>query len=287
MLASSLHYTVFGWTGEQSWWFWSTRDLYTRESFQQKVIQHDGDPADAITSVMAAPLRRLISRRGHVDFEARVSSLPADEVERTFAAIDAFFGHRPHGFDGPLDDLRFVEPSPHDILFDEAVQCGSAPEVQQVVRTHLAAGGTTARAASEALLAFRSLEVADLMPYLIAARRGPLVTRLAASLHSTDDALAAAAAPAEGPALGDPSRVALPDEVLGRGCCSPAERALLLHVLLEKLDHHPVRTEVTATEAITRTPSIAVRASDGARLDLSTVHADGPAFFHGANPHQH
>ena len=284
MLASSLHYTVFGWTGEESWWFWSKRDLYSRESFQEKVIAHGGDPADAITSVMAAPFRRLISRRGHVDFERRVSSLPPEEVERTLVAIDGFFGHRPHGFDVPVDDLRFVEPSPHDVLFDEAVRRSSALEVQQVVRTHLAAGGSTSAAATQALLAFRSLEVADLTPYLDAARRGPLVTALAATLRSPDDALAAAAAPADGPALGDPTRLALPDEVLGRGCCSPAERALLLHVLLEHAGHQAVRTMLTDVDAITRIPTMAVRASDGARLPSSAIPADGPAFAHGTHP---
>ena len=280
LLASSVHYTVFGWTDANAWWFWTKRDLYTRKSFQDKVItHHGGDPVDAVTAVMSTPFRRLISRRGHVDFVTGVSSLPADEVQRTLAAIDEFFGHVPHGFDGPLDGLQFVAPSPHDILFDEAVQCGSAQEVQRVVRRHRAAAGSTAAAATEALLAFRSLEVEDLTPYLEAARRGPLVGARASAIRSVDDALAVANEPADGPALGDPLRLALPDEVLGRGSCSPAERGLLLHVLLEPLGE--VRTEIIGGDALTRLPSMVLRASDSARLDAGVVPAQGPAFAHG------
>ncbi|WP_328361754.1 hypothetical protein OG976_10920 [Mycobacterium sp. NBC_00419] len=285
ILASSLHYTVFGWTGGQPWWFWSKRNLYTRELFREKVIhQHGGDPGAAVTSVMAAPFRRLISRRGHVDFRTGVSSLPPEEIERTLAMIVDFFGHLPHGFEASPGDLQFVAPSPHDILFDEAVRCASAAEVQQVVRSHVTAAGGTVSAATQALLAFRSLEVDDLMPYLAAARRGPLVTARAAGLRSVDDALALAGGPADAPALGDPSRLALPDEVLGRGCCSPAERGLLLHVLLENLGCAPVHTELIDGDAITRTPDFSVRASDLARLPGAAAPVEGSAFAHGAAP---
>jgi hypothetical protein len=279
MLASSLHYTVFGWTGDQSWWFWSKRDLFTQRAFHDKIAeQHGGDPIDAITSVMAAPVRRLISRRGHVDFDAGVSSLPVEEVETSLAVIDGFFGHRPHGLDVSMDQLRFVATSAHDVLFDEAIQCASAAEVQQVVRRHLDAAGPTAAAATEALLAFRSLEVDDLMPYLVAARRGPLVTARAAGLRSVDEVIAVAAALEDVPALGDPSRLALPDEVLARGCCSPVERGLLVHVLLEHVGMAPVWTEVSAGDAVTFTPSVAIRASDLTRLDNRAIPAEGPAF---------
>ena len=253
LLASSLHYTVFGWTGPHTWWFWSKRDLYTGASFAERIdCDHRGDPADAVTAVMAAPLRRVISRRGHIDLDARTSSLPPEEVARTLVAIEAFFQHRPAGLEA-LEDLRFTPPAPHDVLFDEAV---------------------------------RSLDVDDLMPYLEAARRGPLVTALARRLRSPQDAVAAAAEPADGPALGDPVRLALPDEVLGRGACSPAERALLLHVLLEHLGEDPVRTELAGGDAITRTPSLAVRASDLALLDADVIGAGGQAFCHGAGPAQ-
>ena len=165
-------------------------------------------------------------------------------------------------------------------------RCGSAAEVQDLVRRHHAAGGDTGAAAAEALLAFRSLDVDDLTPYLLAARRGPRVTALAAGLSSPEAALAAAAEPADGPALGDPGRLALPDEVLGRDSCSPAERALLLHVLLEHGGEQSVRTELADGDAVTRTASMAVRASDLALLDSDPIGAEGPAFSHGARPHE-
>lgn len=287
MLASSLHYTVFGWTGEHSWWFWSKRDLFTRESFGERIF-HDygGDATEAVTAVMATPLCRVISRRGHIDLHTRTSSLPPDEVERTMTAIDGFFRHRPHGLEA-LDDLSFVAPSPHDILFDEAVRCHSAAEVRELVSRHRASGGPTAAAATEAMLAFRSLEVDDLVPYLQAARRGPLVAARAAGLGSPEDAIAVAAEPADGPALGDPMRLALPDEVLARGSCSPAERAVLLHVLLEHAGANPVRTELIGEDAVVHTAWMAVRASDLSRLDGETgVGADGSALRRRQSPAQ-
>ena len=280
-LSSSLHHTVFGWTGEESWWFWSKRDLFTRAAFADRIAAvHGGDPVDAVTAVMAAPVCRVVSRRGHINLHSRTSSLPPDEVERTLAAADRFFGHRLHGLEG-LDDLTFVPPSPHDLLFEEAVRCGSAGEVAALVRNHRDSGGPTAPAATEALLAFRALDVEDLTPYLSAARRGPLVCARAESLQSPQDAVAIAGEPADGPALGDASRLALPDEVLARGSCSPAERALLLHVLLEKAGAGSVRTELAGGDAITRTSAIAVRASDLSLLNRDVIGADGPPLAHG------
>lgn len=284
-LSSSLHHTVFGWSGEDSWWFWSKRDLVTREAFGERIIGHGGDPVDAVVAVMAAPVCRVVSRRGHIDLHARTSSLPREEVERTLAAVDGFFRHRLHGLE-TTDDLRFVPPSPHDLLFDEALRCGSAADVARLVRGHRDAGGPTSAAATEALLAFRALDVDDLTPYLDAARRGPLVAARAAALRSPQEAIAVAAEPADGPALGDPSRLALPDEVLGRGSCSPAERALLLHVLLEQAGAESVRTELAGGDAVVRTSAIAVRASDLSRVDPDLIAADGPPLAHGRTPMQ-
>lgn len=275
-LSSSLHHTVFGWSGDDSWWFWSKRDLFTRAAFGDRIVTgHGGDAVDAVAAVMATPVCRVVSRRGHINLHARTSSLPPDEVERTIAAVDGFFRHRLHGLEN-LDDLRFVAPSPHDLLFEEAVRCGSAAEVQRMVHSHRGSGGPAAAAATEALLAFRSLDVDDLTPYLDAARRGPLVAARAAGLRSPQDAIAVAAEPGDGPALGDPARLALPDEVLGRGSCSPAERAVLLHVLLERAGASSVRTELIGDDAVTRTPAFAVRASDLAQVDPGAISAEGP-----------
>lgn len=289
MLASDLHCTVFGWTGDRAWWFWSKRDLFTQQAFAERVDEHHGgDALDAIDAVMSAPIRRIVSRRGSLDSLAGTSSLPSDEMQRTLEAITGFFGVLPRGLDTPMDDLRFTPPSAHDALFARAVTCDSADGVQGVVRAAHAGGGADAAAATEALLAFRSLEVPDLMPYLDAARRasglGLAVARASGGppAASPDDALRIAAAPDEGAALGDASRLALPDEVLARGSCSPPERALLLHVLLEQLGDAPVRTVITDDDAVTRMGDLAVRASDGARVDAAAVGLDGPALAHAA-----
>ncbi len=279
LLLSSTHSTAFCWAGDEAWWFWGKRALFTRADFAGRVEQrHHGDVAEALVEIMAAPMRRIVSRRGTLDLTTGRSSLPPDEVQRTLAAIDRFFGCRPDALAGPIDSLEYVPPSAHDRLFDQAVRCTSADEVQGLVRDALHGDADDRTAATHALLAFRSLDLDDLMPYLHAARRGPLVTRLAATLGSADQAIAAVAALGAAPALGDPRRLALPDEVLGRGSASAAERALLLHVLLERVGSGPVRTVLMGDDAITRSGSLAVRASDLAQVNAGVVDPAGPAF---------
>ena len=289
MLASDLHCTVFGWTGDRAWWFWSKRDLFTHEAFAERAdVHHGGDPRDAIHAVMSAPIRRIVSRRGSLDAVEATCSLPPDELQRTLDAIGGFFGVLPPGLDGPQGRLRFTPPSHHDALFARAIECDSADAVLRVVRAAHAGCDGEAVAATEALLAFRSLEVADLMPYLEAARRSPGLAPAIArwcdgSLPTCpDDALRIAAAPDDGAALRDASRLALPHEVLARGACSPAERGLLLHVLLEQVGDAPVRTAIVDGDAITCMGDLAVRASDGSRVDPAAVGADGPALAHAA-----
>lgn len=279
LLQSNTHCTVFGWTGDDAWWFWGKQALFTPAEFARWVEQnHDGDAADALLTIMGAPMRRIISRRGTLDIAGGCSSLPPDEVQRTLAAIDRFFGRRPNALNGCTDTLRQVPPSPHDRLFDGAVRCTSAEQVQGLVRQALHGDAGDRTAGTHAMLAFRSLDLDDLTPYLHAARRGPLVAGLATTLGSADEAIAAIAALETLPALGDPRRLALPDEVLGRGSASPAERALMLHVLLERIDGGPVRTVLMGDDAVTRSGSLAVRASDLAQVDAGVVDPAGRAF---------
>jgi hypothetical protein len=281
MVASPVHYTVFCWSGDDAWWFWAKNHLFTPASLRARAHDaHGGDVADLLMGVMAAPVDRIISRRGHLDVARGVSSLPGDEVQRTLLALDAFFGLRLPGLDRAMDGLRFTPPSAHDALFDEATRCASADDVRRMVIARAADDGPTAVAANEALLAFRSRDVADLTPYLRAARRGPLVNQLAARLHTVDAAIDAAAGPAGGTALGDVTRLALPDEVLARAVASAPERALLLHVLLEAVQDLPVRTVIEEDDAITRAGDIAVRASDHARVNPALVASAGPAIYH-------
>lgn len=287
VLASSLHCTVFGWTGGEGWWFWSKRDLFTQAAFAERVQRHHGgDPSDAIASVMAAPIRRIVSRRGSLDATTGDCSLPPDELRRTLAAVQGFFGVLPdglHALDGGMDHLRFTPPSAHDALFARMVECRSAAGVREVVIRARQGGGPEGAAATQALLAFRSLEVPDLMPYLEAARRAPglgvaVHGRITTSgLPAVDEVLAIAMGLADAPALGDASRLALPHEAMARGSCSPWERGLLIHVLLERVGLGPARTVFTGTDAITVVAGLAVRASDGARIDAPRIGADGPA----------
>lgn len=280
MLGSHVHASVFAWSADEAWWFWGKNVLLTARGFRERAdALHGGDLDDAFLGLMVSPIERLVSRRGTTDIRAGTSSIPPDELDRTLAAVERFFGHRPRGLDAPA--ATFTRPSAHDALFADALACGSAEEVRQLVARHAVGAGEAAGAATEAMLAFRSLSVGDLTPYLDAGRRGPLARGLAARLASPDDAMGAVAALRANAALGDPSRLALPDEVLARGSGSAPERAVLLHVVLERLGMGPVATLITVDgDAITRAGPFAVRASDAARVDPSRVPLGGPPLAH-------
>lgn len=284
LLASKVHASVFAWAGDDAWWFWGKNVLLTPAAFRRRAAEHhDGDLADAFLGLMVSPIERIMSRRGTVDLEAATSSLPEDEVRRALDAVTRFFGHVPQGLDRAPADLAFTEPSAHDVLFEQALTCTSAEEVRALVSARAREPGAEGRAAIEALLAFRSLDVPDLMPYLHAARRGPLARAAAGRCPTAHDAVALVGALGTGAALGDATRIALPDEVLARGSGSPAERGVLLHVLLEHSGDEPVRTIVTPDhDAITCSGALAVRASDGARVHPAPAPGDRPPLAHGA-----
>lgn len=282
MLSSRVHATVFAWSGDDAWWFWGKNVLLTAREFRDRAeARHGGDLADAFLALMVSPIDRVVSRRGTADLRAGTSALPPDELERTIEAVAAFFGHAPQGLHVDAGAMRFTHPSPHDALFERALACTSPGEISALMGSTVAGGGPGAAAATEALLAFRSLDVPDLGPYLHAARRGPLARQAALRLAGADQAIEVVAGLATGAALGDDSRIALPDEVLARGCGSAPERALLLHVMLEHMGLDPVRTVVSPDrDAITRAGDLAVRASDGARVDASAIAPVGAAFGH-------
>ncbi len=279
LLGSPAHYTVFGWTGDDAWWFWGKNLLFTRASFRDEAeAAHGGDLRVAYEARMRA-IDRITSRRGSLDLVTGVGSIPDDEVQRMLAVIDDFFGHLPAGLERAQRRQAPAPQSPFEELLGDCLGRESPEQVQAIVRAHLQGGGPLAQAARLAMLSYRSLEVDDLVPYLVAARRGPLVRAAAQALATPEDAIAAVTAIAgPAPVLGDPTRLALPDEVLRLGTGSPAERALLLHVLLEAVMPDPVRTVLVGDDAITVAGDLAVRASTLGRVPPGDVPATDAPF---------
>jgi hypothetical protein len=86
-----------------------------------------------------------------------------------------------------------------------------------------------------ALYCFRTLDLPDLRVYLRAARRGARIADLSARIATVDDAVRSVAAIAGSESIfEDPDRIAMPDETARLGTGTARDKALLLHVLLER-----------------------------------------------------
>jgi hypothetical protein len=115
--------------------------------------------------------------------------------------------------------------------------------------------------ALRALYGFRTLELPDLRVYLRAARRGTRTGDLFASIATIDDAVRSVAAISGSASIfEDPDRIAMPDETARLGTGTDRDKALLLHVLLER----------------------ALAVDDPARASLETLFTDVGSFVRSA-----
>jgi hypothetical protein len=224
VLANPVHYSLFGWSGTQSWWFYGKNELLF-------------SVGPAVLEQRLAGASMLLTPRGSWNRSSGCSSIPAAELERLTLRLQDFFGGLPQGLDPQQRPaIRFVDPSPMDGLVQRALQCQSAAEVQGLLMDALGHGGPGARAARTVLTCARYRPGADLQQVMAAARQGPRLQQAQATITCEQDARALVGAIAgTGSIFDDPDRVALPEETLKFQTGSDRDKALLLQVLLEPL----------------------------------------------------
>ena len=248
MLANPCHYSLFGWCGAQSWWFYGKNELFLTvglETLEQRL-------ADPTT---------LVTRRGSWQRSSGSSSIPAAELEAMCQRLQAFFGGLPAGLEPQQRRALIPLPaSPMDVLVERVMGCASAAAVQAVLRAALAEAEPLANAARTVLTMARDLAGLDLEQVLLAAREGVRLRQALAALQTPALHTPALQTPAAARAVvaaiagetsifADAGRLAMPEETLKFSTGSHADKALLLHVLLEQC--HGIGAVTTVFEAQT------------------------------------
>lgn len=278
VLTHPAHFTVFGWNGDATWWFYGKNRLHAAAEHAALIDDaFAGDAALAFDDVMAE-FDRVITRRGTFDFTTGESSIPRDELDELAERMRTFFQVLPAQFERALaGDMHHVEPSAFDALIADCVGAGSCEEVHAVVRAAAVSAGPVRDAARAVLAAHRSLRVTNPSVYLPAAREGAHLRAARPGIVSVEDALSLVRA-IEGreSMFGDPDRIAMPEEVLVLNTGTDRDRALLLHVLLEPLADGPVTTVMTADGTVVISSLGAFGGPEFERIPISALPGDLP-----------
>ena len=276
VLGSPEHYTAFGWDDAgRAWWFYGKNCLLSAGEWRELVRERHGGDAQAAFDQRFRQIDRILSVNGTWYFSTGDCSIPDDRLAVLAAMLDRYFGIRIAQFGAAIDRPRVRHaPSSFAPLFRELLAVDSLRTVRHRM---LEPGGSVPDRVTElVLLAYRSFAVADLGPYLIAARRSPDCRKLGAGLGSIQAALDAVhAVPGRDSIFGDRDRIAMPDETLRLGTGSDRDLALLLHVLVESMPAAckapgPIETRFCADDSYVIGPDFCVSLARLAQVD------DGP-----------
>jgi hypothetical protein len=234
LLGSPAHYSVLAWTAEEAWWFYTKHELYSAATWSQLVAEKYAGDAQMAFEDRLPNLDRIISPSGTFAFAADETSLSEPCLATIVAKIDEFFGCRLSQLDralhGPVQPMAASDLAQTIALVSSA---SDAKTVQSRLR-HAALEGKQP-AALRALYAFRALDLPDLQIYLETARRSSQFGDIFGPIATVDQALRAVAAiPGNMSIFEDPGRIAMPDETARFATGTDRDKALLLHVLLER-----------------------------------------------------
>lgn len=234
-LGSPAHCTALVWTKDDSWWFYGKRDLFSRGSWRALLEDtYHGDGQGAFDDRLPN-IDRITTTAGTWRFDTATRSFGSGALAELAGRVEGFFGGQPAQVRRAIEARpEFVRGIGHCSVFAGIAGASDGADVQRRLRD-LAADGHAA--ALRALYAFRSLDVPEPAIYLRAARRATLIDKGAPALESVDGALVLVAGLEGSDSIfDDEKRVAMPDETLRFRTGSGLDKALLLHVLLERVE---------------------------------------------------
>jgi hypothetical protein len=178
---------------------------------------------------------RIITAFGSYALTTGESSIPQLRLSAIIKQVDAFFGFCPAQLDGALQrPMHAVAGLNVARIVTGATSAPNATEARTSVRRAALEEGSVA--ALRSLYAYRTLDVPDPSPYLRAARHGSQIGELLPQIETLDDAMRSVAAiPGNDSIFEDPTRIAMPEETVRFATGSSRDKALLLHVLLERI----------------------------------------------------
>ncbi len=232
IVGSPTHYSVLVGAPEGTLWFYSKHDLISVSAWSQLVIDAAGD--QLAFDDRLPDFDRIITTQGSYSLTTGETSIPEPRLRALVQTIDGFFGRRPAQLERALQNpIRGGDGSGATKIVRDAASASSDTEVRDRVRR--AALEQDNLPALRALYGFRALDLPDLSPYLHSARECSQVGELLPRVVTMDDALRAVATIAGRESIfEDPERIAMPDETARFGSGSDRDKALLLHVLLER-----------------------------------------------------
>jgi hypothetical protein len=234
IIAAPTHYSVLLWSGEETWWYYSEHELYSASGWARVVAEGHAGDAQAAFDDRLHDFDRIITASGTHAFAAGKTSIDRSRLAEIVHTIDAFFGVRLSQLDRARElSAQLAPPSNVARTTRDLSSASGAQEVRaRLRRAALDAGDPVAL---RALYCFRTLDLPDLRVYLRAARRGARIADRSATIATIDDAVRSVAAIAGRESIfEDPDRIAMPDETARLGTGTARDKALLLHVLLER-----------------------------------------------------
>ncbi len=270
IVGSPTHYSVLVSAPEDTLWFYSKHDLISASAWSQLVATAGGD--QLAFDDRLPDFDRIIAASGSYSLTTGETSMPEPRLRALVAQIDGFFGRRPGQLERALENpIREAEGSgATQIVRDAASACSDTEVRARIRRAALEQGNVPAL---RALYGFRALDLPDLSPYLHSARESSHIGALLPGIVTLDDALRAVAAIAGRESIfEDPERIALPDETALFGSGTDRDKALLLHVLLERAPGiaAPAKTDletlIGATDSFVRSSAFCISVSRMAQV---------------------
>lgn len=269
ILGSPSHYSALTWIGETPYWFYGKRALYTDAEWSRRVRDDYGGDTQLAFKELLLNFDRITTGSGVFLFGKASLSIEQEEFASLLTHIDRFFGCRPAQIEDALRKPLTHHKDDHVVRTFATIEgAGNAKSVREAL-TRLANAESNS-CAQRALYCFRTLNVTDHDIYLRAARRSVLLGHKIPEPASTDEAIGLVSAIAGDDSIfDDRERLAMPDETLRFNTGTDRDKALLLHVLLERIharDHASIRTIMTETDSYVKTPDFCFSLTSGSTV---------------------
>jgi hypothetical protein len=234
-LGSPTHYTVFNRHADATWWFYSKHELFSAASWSQLVAEKYGGDKQTAFDDRLPDFDRVINASGRYALATGENSMPEPRLAAILQQIEAFFGFRPAQLDRALHrQTQSVAGLDVSQIVSDAASASNPKEACKRVRQAALDHGNAP--AVRALYTYRTLDVPDLSAYLRAARHSSQVSDRLPHVETIDDAMQSVSAIARTESIfEDPNRIAMPDETVRFATGTSRDKALLLHVLLERV----------------------------------------------------
>lgn len=254
-LGSPTHYTVLTWLGDTTCWFYSKHELFSPQAWSQAVADTYVGDRQAAFDDRLPDFDRIITACGSYTLNSGENSIPETHLAAIIQQIESFFGFRPAQLESALRRSRKTVVG-QDVsgIIAELVAAATAEEACERVRQAGLIQGQVA--ALRTLYTYRSLDVPDPSVYLQAARDGSQIDDRLPRVLTVEDAMRAVeSVTGEQSIFEDSSRIAMPNETVRFSTGTVRDKALLLHVLLERVLQSDEATKNTLETLISDTES--------------------------------